>query len=45
MPTFQHHHVFCLASGGKLFHAPIEKPGRVLDAGTGTGIWAIDFAE
>ncbi|KAK4118906.1 S-adenosyl-L-methionine-dependent methyltransferase [Parathielavia appendiculata] len=30
---------------GKLGLAPIEKPGRVLDLGTGTGIWAIEFAE
>ena len=30
----------------KLFLAPIDKtsPGRVLDVGTGTGIWAMDFA-
>ncbi len=40
-----HHHVFNLVAGGKLFYAPIENPSRVLDAGTGTGIWAIDFAE
>ncbi|CAN8105464.1 unnamed protein product [Discula destructiva] len=24
--------------------APVERPGRVLDIGTGTGIWAIEFA-
>jgi SAM-dependent methyltransferase len=31
---------------GKLFRAPItSKPQRVLDMGTGTGIWAIDFAD
>jgi ubiquinone/menaquinone biosynthesis C-methylase UbiE len=41
----QHHHVFNLVAGAKLFYAPIDKPARVLDAGTGTGIWAIDFAE
>lgn len=30
----------------KLFVAPIDKkPVRVLDIGTGTGIWAIDFAD
>ncbi|RDW82220.1 hypothetical protein BP6252_03332 [Coleophoma cylindrospora] len=28
-----------------LFLAPIKDPKRVLDAGTGTGIWAIDFAD
>ncbi|CAG8972001.1 hypothetical protein HYALB_00008286 [Hymenoscyphus albidus] len=40
-----HHHVFNLAFDGKLVHAPIKNPSRVLDAGTGTGIWAIDFAD
>ncbi|KAI0170490.1 S-adenosyl-L-methionine-dependent methyltransferase [Pestalotiopsis sp. NC0098] len=29
---------------GKLALAPIENPGRVLDIGTGTGIWALEFA-
>jgi ubiquinone/menaquinone biosynthesis C-methylase UbiE len=32
--------------GGKLFVAPIpkeQKLHRVLDLGTGTGIWAMDF--
>jgi hypothetical protein len=28
----------------KLCLAPIEDPRRFLDVGTGTGIWAIDFA-
>jgi ubiquinone/menaquinone biosynthesis C-methylase UbiE len=41
----KHHHVFNLALDGKLVFAPIKNPQRVLDAGTGTGIWAIDFAE
>lgn len=30
--------------GGKLFLAPISRsPRHVLDLGTGTGLWAIDF--
>ncbi|KAL2000819.1 hypothetical protein VTN02DRAFT_2579 [Thermoascus thermophilus] len=39
------HHVYQLITGGKLYLAPIESPRRVLDLGTGTGIWAIDFAD
>ena len=40
------HAVFLRSLGGKLHLAPI--PGdvqNVLDIGTGTGIWAIDFAD
>ncbi|KAL1989598.1 hypothetical protein VTN49DRAFT_6795 [Thermomyces lanuginosus] len=29
----------------KLYLAPIKKPQRVIDLATGTGIWAIDFAD
>ncbi|KAL1965835.1 hypothetical protein VTN77DRAFT_5156 [Rasamsonia byssochlamydoides] len=29
----------------KLFFAPIQSPQRVIDLGTGTGIWAIHFAD
>ncbi|CAN9243690.1 unnamed protein product [Alternaria alternata] len=40
------HHIFLLILGGKLYDAPIPPaPQRVLDIGTGTGIWAIDFAD
>jgi len=40
------HHIFKLMLGGSLFLAPLKKdPHRVLDFGTGTGIWAIDFAD
>lgn len=33
-----------LITKGALYKAPIEKPQRVLDLGTGTGIWCIDYA-
>ncbi|OAP59306.1 hypothetical protein AYL99_06604 [Fonsecaea erecta] len=40
------HHVFRLTLDGRLFRAPIlASPQRVLDFGTGTGIWAVDFAD
>ncbi|GME28113.1 sam dependent methyltransferase [Neofusicoccum parvum] len=40
------HHICNLTMDGKLFLAPIgPSPQRVLDVGTGTGIWAIDFAD
>jgi ubiquinone/menaquinone biosynthesis C-methylase UbiE len=40
------HHIYSLLLGGELYRAPIGKnPQRVLDLGTGTGIWAMDFAE
>ncbi|KAF1811222.1 TAM domain methyltransferase [Eremomyces bilateralis CBS 781.70] len=40
------HHIYRLCLDGKLHLAPL-KPDvqRVLDIGTGTGIWAIDFAD
>lgn len=38
------HHVLCKQTlHGKLLLAPIQSPQRVLDLGTGTGIWAIEF--
>ncbi|KAG0635876.1 S-adenosyl-L-methionine-dependent methyltransferase [Tuber brumale] len=39
------HHICLLALGGKLHAAPMEDPRRILDLGTGTGIWAIDAAD
>ena len=40
------HHMCVLSNRGKLFLAPIsETPQNVLDVGTGTGIWAIEFAD
>ncbi|KAJ3459203.1 hypothetical protein MRS44_015276 [Fusarium solani] len=41
-----HHHLLTIASEDKLHHAPIKKDiEKALDVGTGTGIWAIDFAD
>ena len=41
------HHIFKLAIGGALFRAPLEPSTlhRILDFGTGTGIWAIGIAD
>ncbi|KAG6995671.1 hypothetical protein G7Y79_00043g079550 [Physcia stellaris] len=39
------YHAVRLAYGDKTFLAPITDPQRVLDVGTGTGIWAMDFAD
>jgi methylase of polypeptide subunit release factors len=39
------HHLFSLLQDGKLYSAPVRKDiERALDIGTGTGIWAMDFA-
>ncbi|KAI5856820.1 S-adenosyl-L-methionine-dependent methyltransferase [Tricharina praecox] len=41
-----HHQIFLNMMDGRLHNAPIgNKPGRILDVGTGTGIWAIDMAD
>ncbi|KAI1501566.1 S-adenosyl-L-methionine-dependent methyltransferase [Biscogniauxia marginata] len=38
-------HIICLkVFRGQLALAPVKNPARVLDFGTGTGIWAIEFA-
>lgn len=39
------HAMHTLLLDNKLFWAPIGPPQAVLDLGTGTGIWAIDFAD
>ena len=39
------HHIYNLILDGEIHIAPIKDPQRVLDIGTGTGIWAVDFAE
>ncbi|CAO1603162.1 hypothetical protein XANCAGTX0491_006754 [Xanthoria calcicola] len=39
------HHAWRLALNHKLYLAPVHNPGRILDVGTGTGIWAIEMAE
>ncbi|KAL7804931.1 S-adenosyl-L-methionine-dependent methyltransferase [Trichoderma aethiopicum] len=40
------HHFITMLLGDQLFEAPIKKPPtRVLDVGTGTGIWAIDMSD
>jgi len=39
------HHIYKLLLGGRLCSAPIKNPQRVLDLGTGTGLWALDFAD
>jgi ubiquinone/menaquinone biosynthesis C-methylase UbiE len=39
-----HHEVFRLILEG-LYRAPIRNPERILDIGTGTGVWAIEMAD
>ena len=39
-----HHEIMMLVTDGEIYKAPVRNPHRVLDLGTGTGIWAIDFA-
>ena len=39
------HALMMLLLDNHLYFAPITEPHRVIDLGTGTGIWAIDFAD
>ncbi|KAH8662111.1 S-adenosyl-L-methionine-dependent methyltransferase [Xylariales sp. PMI_506] len=39
------HRVYRAALDDKLFIAPVDNPANVLDIATGTGIWAIEFAQ
>jgi len=39
------HHMMLLLAENRLFRSPLENPQSVLDVGTGTGLWAIDFAD
>ncbi|KMU81946.1 hypothetical protein CISG_09408 [Coccidioides immitis RMSCC 3703] len=36
------HHIFRLTLGGELCYAKLDNPQRILDIGTGTGIWAME---
>jgi methylase of polypeptide subunit release factors len=40
-----HHEIVLQLLQGELHKAPIVSPQRILDVGTGTGIWAIDMAD
>jgi hypothetical protein len=37
------HHLMGIVNGGKLHRAPLKSPHRILDIGTGTGIWAMQM--
>ncbi|MCJ1300074.1 hypothetical protein MMC08_002868 [Hypocenomyce scalaris] len=39
------HHLMTMLFCGKLHLAPLKEPKKILDLGTGTGIWAIDMAD
>ncbi|KAJ5760961.1 hypothetical protein N7520_008117 [Penicillium odoratum] len=39
------HHLWLMMMKGELHNAPVKNPQRILDLGTGTGIWALDIAE
>ena len=40
------HHLFTLTLGGQIYSSPIgkmENLHKILDVGTGTGVWAMDL--
>lgn len=39
------HHLQKMIHGGELCTAPLQDPRHVLDCGTGTGIWALEFGD
>ncbi|RSL56963.1 hypothetical protein CEP54_008530 [Fusarium duplospermum] len=39
------HHFMVMLKNDRLFDAPVTRMSKVLDVGTGTGIWAIDMAD
>ncbi|KAF8250897.1 S-adenosyl-L-methionine-dependent methyltransferase [Wilcoxina mikolae CBS 423.85] len=39
------HHMYLIILEGRLTLAPIENPKRVLDVGTGTGLWVCDLGD
>ncbi|KAF6822500.1 methyltransferase domain-containing protein [Colletotrichum musicola] len=39
------HSMVVTLCGGKLHGAPLENPRKIIDVGTGTGIWAIDMGD
>lgn len=39
------HHLWLLTLHDKLFLAPVQSPKRILDVGSGTGLWAVDIAD
>ncbi|KAF8544004.1 S-adenosyl-L-methionine-dependent methyltransferase [Trichophaea hybrida] len=39
------HEIFLLLLNRELHQAPLKNPQRIMDVGTGTGIWAIDMAD
>jgi methylase of polypeptide subunit release factors len=39
------HEILLQLMNGEILQAPLKHPQRILDCGTGTGIWAIDAAD